>query len=146
MSSGWTTERIAEQFRTDVLERFEHENAEWLAEENTSAINIKAEYDAKGAPYPDWLTTDRNSFFWEIYTASEITIVNNSVDILLPQGFAIYTDFIAMFDDTSTGWSRPSVEAKLVDGEARLSVHLILIDYWDDKRHAEWLAKKVQIT
>jgi hypothetical protein len=70
-----------------------------------------------------------------------LTIDRNSVDILLPTGFAVYPDFIAMFGKTSVGWSVPSVDARLVNGEARLFIHLILIDYWDDERHAKWLAE-----
>jgi len=132
-------EKVAEQFRLDVRARFEAENAEWLAEERTGIAKIKADCDAAGEAYPDWLTPERNSFYWEIYSTSEIAIVNNSVDVLLPTNFAVYPNFIAMFGKTSVGWSIPSVEAKIVDGEARLFVHLILIDYWDDERHAKWL-------
>lgn len=134
-------EKVAEQFRVDVRARFERENAEWLAEERASTAKIKADCDAASEPYPDWLTPERNSFCWEIYEGSEITIDRNSVDVLLPNGFAVYPDFIAMFGSTSVGWSIPSVDARIVDGEARLFIHLILIDYWDDERHAAWLAE-----
>ncbi len=140
MNVEWPMERVAQQFRDDVKKRFERENAEWLAEERAATEKIKAECDAKSEPYPDWMT-ERNSFYWEIYERCIITIESNSVDVLLPNGFAVYPDFIEMFGKTSVGWSVPSVDARLVDGEARLFIHLILIDYWDDERHAKWLAE-----
>lgn len=140
MSVEWPMEKIAEQFRTDVRVRFERENAEWLREERAGIAKVKADCDAKGEPHPDWIA-ERNSFYWEIYSSSEIKIENNSVDVLLPNGFAVYPDFIAMFGKTSVGWSIPSVSAILVDGEARLAIDLILIDYWDDERHAKWLTE-----
>lgn len=134
-------ERVADQFRQDVRERFEAENAEWLAEERTGIAKVKADCDAKGEPYPDWMV-ERNSFFWEIYSGSDIQITNNSVRVIVPNGFAIYPDFIAMFGGTSVGWSIPSVSAIIVDGEAHVTIELILIDYWDDERHVKWLAEK----
>ena len=141
MSTEWPMEKVAQQFRDDVKKRFERENNEWLTEERAATVKIKADCDAKGEAYPDWLTPERNSFYWEIYEASVITIDRNSVDVLLPQNFAVYPDFISMFSHTTVGWSIPSVDARIVDGEARLFIHLILIDYWDDERHAKWLAE-----
>jgi len=140
VAEQWSDERVAEQFKQDVRARFARENAEWLAEERKDIAKIKADCDAKGEPYPDWLT-ERNSFFHDIFESCVITHRHNTVDVLLPTGFAIYGDFIKMFAGTSVAWSTPSVEAKIVDGEARLSIHVTLIDYWDDERHAKWLAE-----
>ena len=140
MSVEWPMERVAEQFRADIKACFERENAKWLAEERVAMTKIKADCDAKGKPHPDWMV-ERDSFYWEIYNASKIEITNNSVRVLLPNMFAIYPDFVSMFGKTSVGWSIPSVSAVLVDGEARLVIELILIDYWDDERHAKWLAE-----
>lgn len=140
MSVEWPMEKVAQQFRDDVRKRFERENAEWLKEEREAVEQLKAECDAAGKPHPDWLV-EQNSFYWEIYSESKIDITSNSVDVMLPNGFAVYPDFIAMFGKTSVGWSIPSVAARIVDGEARLCIHLILIDYWDDERHAKWLAE-----
>ncbi len=140
MSVEWPMEKVAEQFRADVKARFERENAEWLAEERAGIAKIKTDCAAKGESYLDGLV-EQDSFYWEIYNASVITIESNSVDILLPNGFAVYPDFIAMFGKTSVGWSIPAVDARIVDGEARLFIHLILIDYWNDERHAKWLAE-----
>jgi hypothetical protein len=137
----WSDERVAGQFRHEVHERFVHENEEWLVEERAGIAKVKAEYDAKGEPYPDWIA-ERNSFYWQIYESCAFAFHLNTVDVLLPKGFAVYADFVAMFDGTSVAWSIPAIEAKIVDGEARLSIHITFIDYWDDERHAKWLAEK----
>jgi hypothetical protein len=142
MSEEWPMERVAEQFRLDVRAAFEKENAEWLAEERAAMVKIKADCDAEGKPHPDWCV-ERDSFYWEIYSGSKIDVDRNSVKVLLPTGFAVYPDFIAMFGGTAVGWSIPSVSAEIVDGEARVVIELILIDYWDDDRQAKWLAEKV---
>jgi hypothetical protein len=136
-------ERVAEQFRLDVRAAFEAENAEWLADERAAITTIKADLDAKGEPHPDWLV-ERNSFYWEIYNGSKIEIESNSVKVLLPNGFAVYANFITMFGGSSVGWSIPSVTAAIVDDEPRVVIELILIDYWDDDRQAKWLAAKAK--
>lgn len=144
MNEEWSTERVAEQFRRDVRERFEKEAAAFRDEDAADAAAVKAKYDAKGEPYPDWLLEERPSFLWEIYERSEIRIDNNSVQVVLPKGFAFFPDLTDMFDGTSVAWSRPHVNAILVDGEPRVTIELILIDYWDDERHAKWLAERAQ--
>lgn len=136
-------EKVAEQFRLDVRAAFEAENAEWLAEERAGIAKVKADLDAEGKPHPDWLV-ERNSFYWEIYNGSKIHIERNSVKVLLPIGFAVYPDFIAMFGGTAVGWANPSVTATIVDGKPRVVIELILIDYWDDERQAKWLAEKAK--
>jgi len=137
MATKWTNEQVAAQYRLDVQRAFETENAEWLSEERKGIAEVILDCAAKGEPHPDWAVA-RSSFFWDIYSLSEIKIENNSVQVLLPNGFGIYPDFIAMFGNTSVGWVVPSVSAILVDDEPRLAIELILIDYWDDDRAAEW--------
>jgi hypothetical protein len=145
MAEEWSMDRVAEQYRRDVRRAFESENATWLAEERAGIADVKATCDAIGCPYPDWLG-ERDSFYWEIFTRAEIRIAINSVQVILPDGFAIYPDFVSMFGGTSVGWTTPSVAAVMIDGEARVAIELILIDYWDDERHAEWLAEKAKRT
>jgi hypothetical protein len=146
MSEEWLTERVAEQFRLEVRQAFEHENATHRAEEAAEIEQVKA--DPK---YADMLARDpsyaavmtvRDSFFWEIYSDSDVQIVNNSVKVILPRQFAIYPDFITMFEGTSVGWVKAAVGAEIVDGEPRVVIKLILIDYWDDDRAIAWHAKK----
>lgn len=141
--TGWSTDRIAEQYRAEVRGRFEAENAEWLAHERAAQAKIRAECDAEGRPHPDWMV-ERNSFYWDIITASVIEIDMNAVRVVLPSGYAIYPDFIEMFCGTTVGWSKPSIGAEIADGEPRVVVELILVDYWDDEREAKWLARGSQ--
>lgn len=137
MNAEWSTERVAEQFRNEIRERFARENASWLAAERKGIAEVKAKCDAEGKPYPDWLE-ERPSFLQEIYERLDIQITSNSVRVILPNGFAIHTDFVDMFGGTEVGWSYPSIAAVIVDGEPRVAIELILIDYWDDARHAKW--------
>lgn len=138
----WTTEEIAQQFRLEVQQRFAAENEMRMKLERAEVAEVKAKLDAEGTPYPDWLTErdEQGGFFWEIYCDTEIQIESNAVKIIMPQGFAIYTDFVALFGGTSVAWSLPSIKAVTLDGEPRVCIELILIDFWDDDRHAAWFA------
>lgn len=142
MSTEWTTEQVAEQFRRDIRERFEHERDTYMKRDNEDRDEVKAKFDAKGEPYPDWLLADRTSFFWEIYERTVIKVESNAVQIVLPHGFGLFADFFAMFEGTSVAWSKPSVGATIIDGNAHVTIELILIDYWDDERQAKWLAER----
>jgi hypothetical protein len=142
----WPAERVAEQFRLEVRQAFERENATHRTEEAAEIEQVKA--DPK---YADMLARDpsyaaaltvRDSFYWEIYSSSDVQIVNNSVKVILPRQLAIYPDFITMFEGTSVGWTKAAVEAEVIDGEAHVVLELILIDYWDDDRAAKWLTEK----
>lgn len=141
VTSPWTDEEIAQQFRLEVQQRFAAENAEHLRLEREEIVEVKAKYDVQGRAYPDWLA-ERDSFLWEIYSSSVIQIEANSVKVTVAQGFAIYADFIEMFGGTSVGWGLPSVGAEIIDGEPRVTIKLILVDSWDEDWHAAWLAKK----
>ena len=116
-----------------------------LKEECEDIARFKAKLDAEDKQYPDWLSNwliEEDGFFWDIYQRLDIQIEKNSVRVILPRGFAIWTDFLEMFDDTSVGWSIPSIGAKIVDGEPHVTIDLFLVDYHDDARHAAWLARK----
>jgi hypothetical protein len=145
MSEEWPTERVAEQFRLEVRQAFGRENAAYRAEETAEIEQIKADPEnAARFENPSFAAgmTVRDSFFWEIYSASDVQIKNNSVKVILPRGYAIFSDFVEMFSGTSVGWSHASVGAEIVDGEAHVTVELILIDYWDDDRAAKWHAER----
>lgn len=149
MSKEWPTERVAEQYRLDVRQAFEKENAVHRAEEAADLEKVKREHPEDYARHmrdPSYARamTVRDSMFWEIYQGSTIEIVSNSVRIILPRGFVIFPDLVEMFEDTSVGWSRVGVGAEIVDGEARIVLSLCLIDYWDDDRAAQWWAKKAE--
>lgn len=145
MAEEWSTARVAEQFRCEVQQAFERENAAFRAEEAADIEKVKRERAAefedlvKRAPH---LAEARDSLFWEIYSGSDIQIENNAVKVVLPNGFAIYSDFIEMFEGTSVGWSYANVGAEIVEGEPRVIIELILIDYWDDDRAAKRLVDK----
>jgi hypothetical protein len=147
VSAEWSTERVAEQFRLEVRQAFERENAAYRAAEATEIEQVKADPRhaanllAQDPSYAAAMIV-HDSLFWEIYSGADIQIVNNSVKVILPScGFAIYPDLIEMFDGTSVGWSKTGIGAKIVNGEARVVAELILVDYWDDDRAAAWLAK-----
>lgn len=140
-SNQWTDERVAEQFKLEVRQRFEEENARWRARETADLDRL--------AKAPDWEDRMRNpnfaagmavrdSFFWDIYSSSTINYEYNSVQVVLPNGFAIYADFVDMFGRTSVGWGTPSVGGKIIDGESYTVIDVLLVDYWDDKRAAAW--------
>lgn len=137
MAEPWTTEQIADQFRLEVQQRFAAENEKYRQEDRAEIEKIVKETGS----LPDGLE-ERDSFFWEIYSNAEMRIEQNAVEVLLPNGFAIYPDFIAMFGNISVDWSFPSIGAVLVDGEPRLVIRQILIDYWDDDRQEMWCAEE----
>lgn len=138
----WSDERVAEQFKLEVRERFEKENARWRARETADLARL--------SQAPDWEErmrdpsfaagmAVRDSFFWDIYSSSTINYNYNSVRIVLPSGFAIYSAFIDMFSGTSVGWGTPNIDAKISDdGQAFTVIDVLLVDYWDDVRAAEW--------
>ena len=110
----WTYDRKFEQFCLEVRQKFEAENAAWRDD-------------------PD-LGGGSDSFFWGIYESCEITREHKSeVMVILPRSFAIYAEFVEMFNNTSVGWFTPQIRASLIDGAARLVVNVVLVDYMDDK-------------
>lgn len=148
MATEWTTEQVAAQCRLDVQRAFETENAEYRAWEAAQLAEIQARpgYADSLAASPQHVDAMavRDSFMWEIYARSKIDITNNSVTVILPTGFAIHTDLVEMFGADSVSWCTPSIGASIIDGEARVIIKLILIDYWDDDRAAEWASVQAQ--
>jgi len=139
-------ERVAEQFRLEVRQAFERENTAHRAEEAADLERAKADpkYAEMAARDPGFAEAMavRDSMFWEIYSGADIQITNNSVKVVLPRGYAIFADFVRMFEGTSVAWSYADVDAEIVDGEPHVVIKLILIDYWDDDRAAKWHAEK----
>jgi hypothetical protein len=148
MAEEWSMERVAEQFRLEVRQAFEKENAAFRAEEEADLERLKADPEhavriARDSHLAEALAV-RDSLFWDLYSNADVQVVNNSVKVVLPRGIAVYPDFIEMFNGTSVGWGKAAVDAEIVDGEPRVVIELILIDYWDDDRAAAWLVEKVQ--
>lgn len=141
MTDRWSDEEVARQYRLEVQQRFAAENDAYLRHERDEIATIKAQLDAEGKPHPDWLV-ERDSLLWEIYSGSEILIERNTVTVVAQQGYALRPDFVEMFDGTSVAWSVPSISALVVDGEPHVAIVLILVDYWDDDRHAAWIAEQ----
>ena len=142
--TAWTDEEIVRQFRLEVQQRFAAENEAYLRREREGIFEIKASLDVKGMAYPEWLV-ERDSLLWEIYSGSEIRIgpeSSNAVTVVTPRGFALGSDFVEMFNGTSVGWSVPSLDTVIVDGESHVVVKITLIDTWDDDRHAAWTAQE----
>ena len=134
----WTTERVAAVYLDEVQARFEAENEKWLVEERRAHAECLAKYGE--AEYKRLLGDIgiRNSFYWDVYNECAIVIDRNTVKIVCPVGFALYGDFVEMFSGTSVAWSLPMIGVELVDGEPRVTIKIVLIDYWDDERAAEW--------
>lgn len=145
MSVEWTSEQVAEQFRLEVRQAFERENAAHRTEEEADLERVRAdpEHAARIAHNPRFAEAlaVRDSVLWEIYSGADIQVDCNAVKVVLPRGFAIFPDLITMFEGTSVGWGNAHVDAEIVNGEPRVVVELILIDYWDDDRAAKWIAE-----
>lgn len=139
----WTNEQVVAAFRAEVQARFEAENAAHRAEEARQCAELRKKY---GDVEFERLMGDisvRNSFFWDIYSGVEFHAPNNLVKVVLPRGYGIYTKFVEMFDDTSVAWMYPVIGAEIADdGEAHVTIEVLLIDYWDDERAAEWKQKR----
>lgn len=137
--SEWSTERIVDQYRSEIQRAFEDENARWRAEETADLARALSEHPDSAA-LVGWEI--RDSFMWGIYASSTVVGDRNSVRIVLPNGFAIFPDLIEMFNRASVVWSKACVGAEIVDGEAHVVVRVLLVDYWDDERAAKWLAEQ----
>lgn len=58
--------------------------------------------------------------------------------VVLPKMYAIGTDLVHLFDHTTMAWSRPSIGATIVDGEARVTIEITLVATWTDEMDAAW--------
>ena len=136
----WTFEQKAECFRKEIRDRFVEENEEWRKEEaiQTEAVLKKypGYYDRPGHEHLREIT---DSFFWRVYQESVIELTPaHGARIVLPTGFAIYSDFVEMFDNTEVAWSTTSMGPEIVNGEARIVLSIMLVDYWDDEMSRKW--------
>lgn len=134
----WTDAKKFAQFRAEIHRKFEAENAAWRAQEEAEIAALKLE-----GPIPPELVV-RDSFYWEIYSRTVFKARANSVRAILPIGFAHRPEMIEMFGETSVGWSSASLSATIMNGEPHVVIDVLLIDSWDDERHAEWLAKNAK--
>lgn len=131
----WSDEAVAAAFRAEIRARLEAHNAAYRAREaaELEAIFLK---DPKRRGQPGYEVHDSGA--WHVYQESEIRIDRNTVMIVLPRGCHVGIDLIHMFDHTTAAWSRPSVVALIVDGEARLAIDITLVATWDDSLDAAW--------
>jgi hypothetical protein len=133
----WPVGRVQQQFKDEVQKVFEAENAAGRAEEAAQIEELLKEKPELATE--EWLAV-RDSFYWRIYEDCTFEFYQNSVDIICPVGYAIRSEFIEMFGGTSVGWSIPTVGAKIVNGEPRVVIDVLLIDFWSDTRAAAWVA------
>jgi len=131
----WSDEVVAESFRSEIRARFEAHNAAYRAREEAELAQVLREHpEQRGQPGFEV----RDSGAWEVYQASEIRIDRNSVTIVLPTFYAIGIDLVYLFDHTTVAWSRPTIGATIVDGEARVTIEIMLVATWTDEMDAKW--------
>lgn len=131
----WSDEVVADAFREEIRTRFEAHNAAYRAREAVELEDVLRDNpDKRGQPGYEV----RDSGAWEVYQASEIRIDRNAVMIVLPRGTAVSIDLIHLFDHTTMSWSRASVGALIVDGEARSTIEIVLVATWTDEMDAAW--------
>jgi hypothetical protein len=135
--SPWTDEAIADRFRAEIRRRLEAHNAAFRAQEALELEAVLREHpEVRGQP--GYEVSDSGA--WSVYQASEVRITGNSVTIVLPAHWEVGVDFVHLFDHTAVGWSRASIGATVVDGQARPTIEIMLVDGWDDQRDAAHLA------
>ncbi len=149
MAEEWSMDKVAEQFRLEIRERFEAINFKYRGDRNQEIAEFTLEHPKEAAEWhadPDMthMMQIDNSPEWQMYQNTNIEIVNNSVTIILPDQFGISSDNIGIFEGTSVAWSLVRAFPVLVNGEPRISLDLILVDYWDDDKAAEWLGLESQ--
>lgn len=136
----WTDEQVFAQWMLEVRLRFLRENAQWHADGDRDLARMAA--DDVAALVSSGYDVNRNSFFFEIYEGIAFSHEANLARALLPRGFAIYSDLVAMFASSSVAWGFPCVLAVLVDGEPRLQIEVVLVEYWTDVRAKSWLHER----
>ncbi len=139
----WSWHRKVEQAKTDIHQVFKAENDAWLNDEIAELAEVRDQYLAAGKTPPDWVFNILSSFTWDIYEHGRWDVTEHGdVLFILPDGYAIYAELIKMFDYISVNWGIPSIRIHRDEaGESHLAIVLHLIDYWDDDRHAKWVAE-----
>lgn len=140
----WTFEQKAECFKKEIHARFTEENDAWKKENDLQKEAVlKKHPDYFDRPGHEHLKDNTDSFFWTIYQECVVEVTKLwGARIILPTGFAIYVDFVEMFEHTEVAWSTVSIQPGTVDGEARIVLSIMLIDYWDDERSRKWHEEK----
>jgi hypothetical protein len=131
----WSDEVVAESFRSEIRARFESHNAAYRAREAVELADVLREHPEKRG-HPGYEVRDSGA--WSVYQASEIRIDRNSVTIVLPRGIAIGIDLVHLFDHTTMAWTRATIGAAIVDGEARPTIEILLVATWDDSMETAW--------
>lgn len=136
----WSDEEVQQQFYKDVRARFEAENAAYQAMDRHGIDKLLLD-DPNFFERNEWAKDAfgiRNSFLWEILEGCQFSYHFNRAEIVLPEGFAIGADVVNMFSNTAVAWGLPSISAKIIDGQPRLVIDVLLIDFWSDERQREW--------
>lgn len=136
-AAEWSTDLVAESFRAEIRARMEAHNAAYREREAVELEQVLLDHPEKrGQPGYEV----RDSFAWEVYQLADIRIESNSVVIVMPLGFSFRPDLLPLFDHTTVAWSRPSIGATIVDGQARPTIEITLVATWTDEMDAKWRA------
>jgi len=131
----WSDEVVAESFRSEIRTRFEAHNAAYRAREVADLETVLREHPDKHGQ-PGYEVHDSGA--WSFYQACEIRIERNTVTIVAPAWYSVDMDLVHLFDNTTMAWSKPWIKAAIVDGEARVTIEIILVATWDDSMDAAW--------
>lgn len=111
-----TDQEIREKYLVDIALVFKNLNEEWLKEE------LAALQEDPTLPF-------REAFEKEIYDGCILVKTEsfNLIEWLYPQGYALFADMLGFFGQSEMTWTKPCIEARLVEGEARLIISVLLI-------------------
>lgn len=132
----WSSEAVAESFRSEIRARFERHNKAYRTREAADKEAFFREYPEKRGQ-PGFDQDVRDSGAWSFYQGCEIRIEGNVVTIVAP-GDSIDMDIVHMFDNTTAAWSKPWIQAVIVDGQARFTLTIVLVATWDDSLNDAW--------
>jgi len=135
LTTQWSDEAVAENFRSEIRARFEAHNAAFRAREAAELETVFRDHPEKRGQ-PGYRVHD--SWAWSVYQESEIRIERNAVTIVLPPGLSADVYLLQLFDHTTVAWSRPWIKAALIDGAARTTIEIVLVATWDDSMAAAW--------
>lgn len=131
----WSDEAVAEAFRAEIRARFEAHNEAFRARESAELERVLLEHPEQ-AGQPGFEVRDSGA--WQVYQASEIRIDRNAVTVVLPCWYAVGMDLVYLFDHTVVAWGRPTIGATIIDGQARPTIEIILVDGWTDALDEQW--------
>ena len=143
MSEEWSTDRKFQQFKTEVEARFVREREFWrdiFERETADARSKNPNFDAQCKAWGIGVEFDPSldCLEWNLFEHSEILLEDGMVKIILDSRYALRPEWCHMFEMTSVAWSGLLMSAQIRNGEPRIVLDMMMIDYWDDEREAEW--------